>query len=351
MSDHYELFEVSPSASDEEIQQAFESKYNHWRRLVNHHDPSMANKASQMLQTLEQSRVVLLDHSQRSLYDAAHGFNAVVGGLADPSLAGSLPTPPPPTSGNGPVKPAVPQRVDAWVCEKCQHANEKGAKYCKGCGNEIAQMCPNSRCNTLFEKIATFCPGCGSNPQQFLKQAAEESERAAEQAHIEHVRRIEQQLATAQSYLDKKQYRLSSNALAGFEGLGSETILCPRSMPQWSHGEAIQKQAKSMGNRMLITMLPITVIASMIGAGLWYSNQSAYSVPFDRIMLPILGGGLLGLIAPLIYYKKWGGKRSPNADRIIALISPAVLGVGAVVGVYVIVVVIALWFFGAMFSG
>ena len=47
MATYYEFLQVAPTASVAEIEAAWEERYNHWRRLVTHHDPQVVNEANQ----------------------------------------------------------------------------------------------------------------------------------------------------------------------------------------------------------------------------------------------------------------------------------------------------------------
>ena len=92
MPNYYEVLKVAPTASTSEIQVAFDSQYNYWRRLVTHHEAETAQRANQALLYLERIRVTLTDPTQRTAYDLSLGGS--VGGLADPNAAPQNPPSP-----------------------------------------------------------------------------------------------------------------------------------------------------------------------------------------------------------------------------------------------------------------
>ena len=154
MPTYYEILQIAPTASADEIEQAYEKQFNHWRRLVTHHDLEMVNRANQALQILQNVRAVLVDPQKRSAYNASLN-NA--GGLADPSVGPirmgtgilTAPTPPRPNPTLQPthVVVAAPvikpeERVDAWICPKCKQANPLESIYCKGCVQTVGVNCP-----------------------------------------------------------------------------------------------------------------------------------------------------------------------------------------------------------------
>src|SRR3990170_8094223 len=142
MTTYYEILKVQTTASVSEIESAFETQYNQWRRLVTHHDPSVEAQANQALITLEQVRTTLTDPAKRSAYDAGIGMRGAVGGIADPEavLRAAMPPPftQPPTKAVPAGQPGAVQRVDAWICPKCHTANSIGTGFCKQCGQALS---------------------------------------------------------------------------------------------------------------------------------------------------------------------------------------------------------------------
>jgi hypothetical protein len=170
---YYQILQISSGATIAEIEAAYEAQYNHWRRLVTHHDPNMVNKANQALQSLEKMRATLTDPVKRETYDASIGLRGPMGGLADPQARprATVPTPPPPRARVGSHSPPAPttgERVDAWVCSKCQTANAIGHQYCQKCGHQIGRQCP--KCDTLVEMQTEFCSNCGIDIKRFIQE-------------------------------------------------------------------------------------------------------------------------------------------------------------------------------------
>lgn len=160
MPNYYEILQIRPDASAPEVETACEAQYNYWRRLVTHHDPETADKATRALRVLEQIRATLIDPQKRAMYNARVGLSQGMGGLADPAavIAGSrtMPAPPPALSPASAMPAPSPGN---WVCSKCHTPNVIGTQYCAKCGALIAQPCP--KCETVMPIIAQFCTHCG----------------------------------------------------------------------------------------------------------------------------------------------------------------------------------------------
>jgi len=176
MDTYYDILKVEPTASVPEIEAAFELQYNQWRRLVTHHDPNVVTQANQALMTLEQVRTTLTDPTKRSAYDAGLRLGGAVGGITDPTAVlrdAATPTfrPTPPKATRA-VQPASVQRVDAWICPKCQTANPVQTRFCRKCGHQIGNDCPN--CGEMVEAVAEFCQACGVNIKEAIEQKEEE---------------------------------------------------------------------------------------------------------------------------------------------------------------------------------
>lgn len=139
-----------------EIEAAYERRYNHWRRLVTHHDPEMVARANQALRVLERIHGTLTDPQKRAVYDASIGTGQV-GGLADPQAVSKVTTPPSPTETPKPSTEAVPRPLDAWLCPECGFASPAITRFCKECGHTLGRDCP--QCGKLIEANARFCPG------------------------------------------------------------------------------------------------------------------------------------------------------------------------------------------------
>lgn len=173
MPTYYEVLQLVPTASSAEIEAACDAQYHHWRRLVTHHDPSVVNQANQTLQLLETIRTTLTHPERRMAYDARlQAGRGVVGGLGDPAAVARpgvmVPPPPPPAPVAVTPPPPALERVDAWLCPKCQTANAPGNAYCKQCGHTIGIHCP--KCSIIIEASAAFCSHCGVNVANAARQ-------------------------------------------------------------------------------------------------------------------------------------------------------------------------------------
>ncbi len=184
MPTYYEILQLAPIATSAEIEAACDAQYNHWRRLVTHHDPTVVNQANQTLQLLETIRATLTHPERRRAYDARLQVGrGVVGGLGDPAVAVSpgmsVPPPPTPAIANVSASPAAMERVDAWICPKCQTANAPGNAYCKQCGRTIGIHCP--KCTVIIEANVAFCSHCGVNVATAARQKELEAALATRQ--------------------------------------------------------------------------------------------------------------------------------------------------------------------------
>lgn len=165
MPTHYEALNVPPTASESEIEAAWDEKYNTWRRLVNHHEDQVRLEAERALQTLQKIRETLLDPARRAAYDDGLNLNGRTAGLADPTAIlqslgsfGTATSPPPP--------PAAAQSTAArptstlWACPKCGTENAPNTKFCLNCATQLVRTCPECRKDTSL--VATgVCGECG----------------------------------------------------------------------------------------------------------------------------------------------------------------------------------------------
>ena len=185
MSTYYEMLQLAPTATIPEIEAACDAQYNHWRRLVTHHDPTVVNQANQTLQLLETIRATLTHPEQRAAYDAhIQVGDSIVGGLGDPQAiprVGFVTPPPPPAVPASPSQssPATLERVDVWICPKCQTVNAPGNAYCKQCGHTIGIHCP--KCTAMVEASVAFCSHCGANIATAARQKELETTLTAKQ--------------------------------------------------------------------------------------------------------------------------------------------------------------------------
>ena len=196
MSNYYELLKIPQSATSAEVTTAYETTYNYWRNLVNHHDPQMVQKANQTLLAIEKIRTTLLDPVKRANYDTLL-LMGDIGGLADSSTQPStMPTMTPPLARTSPMTSSMAQpnvtNSDSWPCSKCHSINAVGTRFCKKCGNQLGKDCP--QCRTLLETSAQFCSVCGVNIRDFEREL-EISTAEAERLKIVEERRIAEQNA------------------------------------------------------------------------------------------------------------------------------------------------------------
>jgi len=218
MSNYYETLKISQSATSVEIQTAYETAYNYWRNLVNHHDPQMVQKANQTLMAIEQIRTTLSDPVKRANYDASLSIGSI-GGLAD-ATAQPVATPmiTPPTARSSAIPASMAQsniaHSDSWSCAKCYSVNAVGTRFCKKCGNQLGKDCP--KCNTLLEASAQFCSVCGVSIRDFereaeIKTAEAEALRIAEQRRL---MQVEAMLAPVKKHADLASTMMGIGCLA-----------------------------------------------------------------------------------------------------------------------------------------
>lgn len=148
MSNYYETLKISQSATSVEIQTAYETAYNYWRNLVNHHDPQMAQKANQALMAIEQIRTTLSDPVKRANYDASLSIGSI-GGLADASAQpAATPMMTPPMARSSAVSASMAKsnivNSTSWSCAKCYSVNAVGTRFCKKCGNQLGKTVLNA---------------------------------------------------------------------------------------------------------------------------------------------------------------------------------------------------------------
>ena len=115
MPNYYEILQIQPDAPAPEVEAACEAQYNRWRRLVTHHDPETADKATRALRILEQIRATLTDPAKRAAYDATLNLSGAV--VAWPTHRRSPravpPLPPRPPVASRPRRPPHRYRLDA----------------------------------------------------------------------------------------------------------------------------------------------------------------------------------------------------------------------------------------------
>lgn len=222
MPTYYEMLQLPPSASSNEIDEACERIYLTYKSLVTHHDPATAAQASQAIQQVEDIRTTLTDPSKRSIYDKAIGVGGVTGGLLDLTAIGNpgitpVMTPPRPVTPVMPVAAiGTAQQPGLWVCPKkgCGADNPAHTKYCLKCGAQLVQDCPN--CGKTASLIATQrCGECGFSYEAATQRQNLRKREGGLGAEIEQLKRNKNAII-----LQKE------NAKKGFGWLVFLTILC-----------------------------------------------------------------------------------------------------------------------------
>ncbi len=224
MPNYYEILQIRPDAPAPEIEAACEAQYNRWRRLVTHHDPETADKATRALRILEQIRATLTDPAKRAAYDATLDLSDTMSGLADPQAQPARPVAPPlpprpPVAPQiePPVAPAA--RLDAWLCPKCHSASPVDTRYCRHCGEEIGRPCP--KCAKLIEKAIRFCPECGVEVEAYIAEKQREAEEFARRQQEEARRQAEER---ARQEARARERRRRRNRVIGY-GVGLLVIV------------------------------------------------------------------------------------------------------------------------------
>lgn len=170
MSNYYEILELKSTATQAEIKTAIDEKYAYWNSLASHHDPRMVEKASREKRQLEEIRAVLGSKAKRKKYDVS--FNENIGGLAEQTSSKiSVASEPAPIGSHPIAQLRVAERLDAWVCPKCNRGNAIEQKFCAKCGGQIGEECPE--CMHLSQITNMFCPNCGINKAQTIAKIQE----------------------------------------------------------------------------------------------------------------------------------------------------------------------------------
>ena len=176
MANYYETLHISPGASLAEIQDAYETRYNYWRRLVIHRDPDVVNKTNQALQQLETIYATLTDPVKRQAYDIQIGLTGSTARLTSPQVPPqSVPSP---ASSSNDEQQLVTRGVqdNVVVCPECHVENPKSARFCGQCGHTLIEDCP--QCHTSVAFYEKFCPACGGNMKELrYRKRVEDAER------------------------------------------------------------------------------------------------------------------------------------------------------------------------------
>ncbi len=234
MSNYYETLKIPYTATELEIQDAYDVAYNYWRKLATHHDPIVADQANQTLHALEKIRSVLTDPTARAQYDMKINLVGAVGGLSDPSVRSNLSkiVPPPVKKDQSVQSSAI--NMQAWVCPnlKCNTPNRIGTKFCVKCGTQTGRACP--KCGSLIEAAVEFCAECGINVKQHdreqkRKQELEKTELARKSEEAEYERILSEKIQSGQQQeksLSEQASRDRDRSTATFLLIGFLLFLC-----------------------------------------------------------------------------------------------------------------------------
>jgi len=353
MSSYYELLGIVPGASVTEVEDAYQARYDYWRRLVTSHDRGRANEANVMLQQLETARTVLLDLQKRAAYDLSLIPADSVGGLADPAASAAAK---PQAFSSRPAFGIAGHVSDTGACPRCGSTeNPPGARFCIKCQNSLMQSCP--KCQADLPSHYANCPQCGCNiaeERQRQQQLALEMDDRRRQRAMEEAARSEQELrsnlARAELLLAQGTWRSAKDQLAGFEGLGnkrwigSTPVSVSRSHPLWPQAQAIQRSANVLrkqarrasimlatwvygGLGLFFTFLLMILAGAARGAG-----DESLSLGGGLAYALLIGGFFLitGVLGAFVYTETFGGRRSASSDRFIGgTVAPLIVGMVA----------------------
>ena len=176
MVNYYEILGLDFSASIDIIETKLDEQYAKWRALVTHHDSEIVSQATKAIQTIEQARSVLTDAAKKQVYDRdLQAELATMGGVVDPIVVGQAPMGQPGFGMAIPRRPIAPapsqppaERLDAWICQKCQKPNPKGTTFCAKCGAIVGVNCPN--CGVLGDYSDKFCSECGKDKEAVFEE-------------------------------------------------------------------------------------------------------------------------------------------------------------------------------------
>ena len=342
MASYYDQLKVSCTATTEEIQNACDTAYNHWRLLVTHHDAQKALLAQQRLQQIDEIRNVLLNPEKRSSYDAKLGVGGLTSGLVDPNA------PLDPSTIRG-MAPTVGERItpptgskNTNQCPYCgSNENPPDARFCINpqCRKSLIQKCPNCNCELPWH--FKVCKKCGAD---------------IDKVKLEIHQMIISKADEIQQLLDEKKWRKAKEELAGFEGLGdSKTdkqgnprvpVICLQSQPEWQRGEALAEAVEVVekmetGQIIRTSAIVYAVIGSIAGfiLGISSSYRGGIEAFFQGLLFALmftLVGALIGALCSWIYEARWGGSNGRGGDQALALLSILYYALILAFGVFII---------------
>ncbi len=139
---YYELLEISPSATPEEIEKAWErARLLYGPRSLAAYSLLTPEVAAELAARIDQAYEVLLDPETRAAYDARHPVEDPRAGASRPGTGpatGATPAPAPPQPAVEPPRPFVPPEGAAWTGELIRKAREAR-------GLSVAQMAERTK--------------------------------------------------------------------------------------------------------------------------------------------------------------------------------------------------------------
>jgi ribosomal protein L40E len=145
MADHYQLLNVSPTASADQIQAA----YHRERARLLASAAEDETRIAPALASLEQAFVVLSDAAQRAAYDQSRSQTGTTA-LTVANIPSALQT-----SNQAPTRP-----IEQRVCPHCGSLNPAQATLCANCGKQISRRCP--KCGNPVALVERVCGRCGT---------------------------------------------------------------------------------------------------------------------------------------------------------------------------------------------
>lgn len=156
-------------------------------------------------------------------------------------------------------------------------------------------------------------------------------------------------LLIAQAHLKEKKWRVAKEKLYTFEGLGlpsKDNNIFPtfKSMlPEWQKAKELDQVATQQSiefSHKLRTWACIIYTILFGVAGIWLGVDSKGQFVFIYGLLGVITGFLFGIFSTWVYSKWYAGKRSVKSDMVLGLLTPLLLALIAVAGIYFILLII-----------
>ena len=147
MQNNYERLGVSPSATDEEIQDAYVKARAQRMAEAEGQDADAANRLEAELAALEQAYTAIMQARKRATAEQPTAETPAQEMVQAPAAKNSL-------AQTQPGDASVAQRV----CPHCGEPNPLQATRCFHCGQQITRPCPH--CGFAVELNKRICPRC-----------------------------------------------------------------------------------------------------------------------------------------------------------------------------------------------